>query len=144
MAIVNGHGGYLFFYADDIEEEAETGSTLELDMWAGDWKCDYESGTPAGFGGGTLMLPIIGMHAWQVTCPLDAANDPSDLEMFPGVVIYDAFFRRGTETDGGFQVYDRLERTTITSVQMLDNNMDAFRVMITGSGGVLTQGYVFP
>lgn len=139
MAIVSGHGGSLFFYVD---EDDVLGTTVNIDTWAGRWACEYVPSTPSGSGNGVLYLPVIGVNTWEASFPLDTTQLPEDLGLTPGFPIYEAFFRRGNETSGAFPVYDKLERTTITGVQMIDDNKgDAVRVVVAGMGGRLTQGH---
>lgn len=139
MSIVSGHGGSLFFYAD---EDDEAGGTVNLDTWEGRWSCEYTAATPTGSGNGTTYLPGIAVNTWSATFPLDTTQLPETVGLYPGAPIYEAYFQRGNETNTGNPVYDLLERTTVTNVQMVDDNKgDAFRVMVSGMGGILTQGY---
>lgn len=143
MAVVNGHGGYMTYYADELAADIGSSALLRIDVdtWAGDWKCDYVPVTPSGSGGGRLYLPVIGNHLWTLTFPLSVyPNDPSLFPLSVGDVLYEVFFKRGTETFSSADMYDLLERTTVTDVQMIDNQLDAFRMQISGMGGVLTQG----
>lgn len=144
--VVSGHGGYLTFFADEDAFLLDDPTRIDLGAWSGNWTCDYMPSTPAGAGGGTLVLPKIGTHTWQVTFPLDDDQfDDVDVsaKLQPGMVLYAAIFIRGNEEALGGAVADQLERTTVTGVQMVDDNQgDALRVVVTGSGGFLTQGVV--
>ncbi len=140
---------------------------FELTAWQGQWSCDYAVATPSGSGNGTLFLPRIGANRWTAVMPLDSTQvvsilselsgdhyyDIAELEnngftntFYVGMPIYEAYFRRGNEvwldgTNNDYRVYDVLERTVITDVQMIDDNTDALRVMLSGMGGRLLAGY---
>ncbi len=141
MAIVNAHIGEFQFYLTETDANTSDLTRVNTAAWMGDWGCEYTPATGAGTGDGTLLLPVIGTATWSVTFPLDDAQDPSVLDLEEGGVIYQAFFKRGSQRSGGFPVYDQIDRTTLVSIRMDNNNLgDAVRVTLTGMGGRVTEG----
>lgn len=141
MSVINAHVGELQFYLTEDDADAEDLVTVNTALWQGNWSCQYTPVTPAGSGDGTLVLPVIGTASWSVSFPLDDSQDPAVLGLVEGTVIYQAFFKRGEQEDGGFPVYDQVDRTTLTGIQMVNNSTgDAVRVTLTGMGGRVTEG----
>lgn len=140
--IVSGKGGNFTFYPSSTS----SAYTLQIESWNGNWQCDYDQVTPAGIGAGRMYLPIIGNHSWTLTYPLDQDTDQTwyaaGVTLNAGDVLYDCRFKRGTEvTVGSTTVYDRLQYTTVTAVELIDTQTDALRVRVTGMGGILTPYY---
>lgn len=130
MAVSAHYGAFSFFLTED-DATALDETILPTAIWQGSWACDYAPFTPSGSGDGTLVLPIIGTATWSVSSPFDVAADPTFLGLTEGTVIYQAFFAKGNSG-----LFDIVDRTTLTSVQILNNNGgDAVRVVLTGMGG---------
>ncbi len=132
MAVANAHiGTFSYFLTEDDSGDPLNERVFSTAAWQGNWACEYTPVTPSGSGNGTLVLPVIGTATWTVTFPLNTAEFPATFGLEEGVVIYEAFFERG---DSGS--FDTLERTTLTSIQFINNNVgDAVRVVLTGMGG---------
>lgn len=133
---VSAHYGAFTFYLDESAFDANHLTTVETAFWQGNWACEYMPVTPAGSGDGTLVLPVIGTATWTVSFPLDDALPPEILDLVEGNVLYQALFKRG---DSGTS--DQVDRTTLTAVQITNNNVgDAVRVTLSGMGGRVTEG----
>ena len=133
---VNAHYGTFSFFLTEEDADTNQETVFSTGSWVGNWACDYSPVTPSGSGDGTLVLPVIGTATWTVTFPLDENELPEQDGLIEGAVLYTAFFGNG---DSG--TFDQVERTTLTSVQIINNNTgDATRVVLTGMGGRVTEG----
>ncbi len=133
---VNAHYGAFAFYLDEDAWLTNDLTTVATAFWQGNWACDYTPVTPAGSGDGTLYLPVIGNATWTVSFPMDETLTPDVLDLIEGNVLYEAIFVKGDSGTG-----DKVERTTLTTVQITNNNTgDAVRVTLAGMGGRVTEG----
>lgn len=141
MAItpVNAHYGSFSFFLTEDDADTDNEVIIDTTAWQGNWACDYVPVTPSGSGNGTLVLPVIGTASWTVSFPYFAEDstpfDPTFLGIVEGAVLYQAFFGKG---DSG--LFDVVDRTTITSIGIMNNNgSDAVRVILTGMGGRVSE-----
>lgn len=135
MAVINAHVGFFSYFSTEADDPVNE-RFVNTAAWQGNWACEYTPVTPSGSGDGTLVLPVIGTPTWTVAFPLDSDQYDEIIELVEGNVLYTAFFGLG-----GSGLWDQVERTTITSVQVQNNNGgDAVRIVITGMGGRVTEG----
>lgn len=132
---VNAHYGSFSFFLTEDDADANDETTMATGFWQGNWACDYTPVTPSGSGNGTLVLPVIGTPTWTFSAPFDSSLSPTFLGLTEGTVIYQAFFAKGNSG-----LFDIVDRTTVTSVGITNNNTgDAVRVILTGMGGRVSE-----
>jgi hypothetical protein len=132
---INAHYGTFSVYLTEADDPGNE-IFIPISLWQLNAACEYIPATPSGSGDGTLLLPVIGTATWSAMFPLQENFPVSEDAFIEGAVIYKAFFGLG---DG--EQYEIIERTTLTSIQVINNNTgDVVRIVMTGMGGRVEHG----
>ena len=113
------------------------GLAIAVGQWSADWMAILGDVTTSGTRG-TRYDGVITDCSWEVSLPHDDVNFIEALGLGPGAKIPVMYFRH-TQTTG-----DKLEFTTVESVQKVSAAKDVVRLVIRGKGGALTNNVAVP
>lgn len=113
------------------------GFVIPVGQWSGDWTAILADITTSGTRG-TRYQGVITDCSWEISLPHDDVNFVEALGLGVGATIPVIHFRH-TQT-----VADRLELTTVESVNKVSVAKDVVRLVIRGKGGALTNNVAAP
>ena len=130
--IPSGNGGY-------IQLAAGGANIQHVSQWTGNWMNRLAEVTNSGFAG-SQYAPTLPDPSWSINLPRDDTAFPEALAIVEGTILANVYFKLGADSK-----YERVQMTTVESVQKVCNNAgDVVRITITGKGGIVTHNTSAP
>lgn len=130
--IPSGNGGY-------VQVAAGAGNIQHTSQWTGNWMNRLAEVTNSAFPG-SQYAPTLPDPSWTIEVPRDDTLYPEALGFYAGQFLPTVYFRLGADSK-----FDRVQATTVESVQKVCNNAgDVVRLTISGKGGSMTYNVAAP
>lgn len=113
------------------------GFVVPISRWNGSWSSVLADVTTSGTRGDRYDA-VRTACTWQIDLPADDDGFPEALGLGTGAKIGTIWFRKS------LSVCDKLEFTTVESVDTVSDNGDVVRLVIRGKGGALSNNVAAP
>lgn len=129
MSAISGNGGFVVITVGTVA------TTFDNSNWTVDPNAINADVTNSATGLGQLKIGIRQQPTWSIDAPLDSAQLPETIGLSGTARLTKIYFNRGAATVG-----ERCSTTNIDSLSITDDENDAVRIKIAGSGGLVVNG----